>query len=86
MADTRATSRPTWAVVSSFGPRRTTRQRALQVLFRVGGESRPAVVAAVYVDAALDLDQGLARQVGEVGPPLANRVEPEFFSHEATKQ
>ena len=52
------------------------RQSRLQVFFQVGGESRPAVVAAVYVEAAVDLDPGPARQVGEVGPPLANRVEP----------
>ena len=38
------------------------------------------------VDAALDLDQGPARQVGEVGPPLADGVEPELLFQRGTAQ
>ena len=49
---------------------------SLRSVLQVGGEFRPTVVATVYVEAAVDLDPGPARQVGEVGPPLANRVGP----------
>jgi len=38
-----------------------------EVFCQVGGESRPAVVAAIHVDTALDFDQGFRFEVGEVG-------------------
>ena len=64
-----------------------TGERGFQVFFQVGGETRAAIVAPMHVDAALDFNQGPARKVGEVGPPLANRVEAEFlFQHRSTQR
>ena len=40
----------------------------------------PEPVATLHVDATLDLDQGPARQVGEIRPPLEDRMEPELCS------
>ena len=55
------------------------RQRRLQAFLQVGGKSPCPVVATVDVDAALDLDERPARQVGEVGPPLPDRVKPKLL-------
>jgi len=51
-----------------------TSQCGLQVFFEIGGETRAAIVTAVHVDAALDLDERPARQVGEVGTMLRSSV------------
>jgi len=49
-------------------------QGGFQVFFQISGESRPAVVAAVRVDAARDFDQGFGFEVG-IGSGLADSYE-----------
>ncbi|MEQ1852755.1 MAG: hypothetical protein ABMA01_14335 [Chthoniobacteraceae bacterium] len=49
-------------------------QRRLQILLGVGGEALWAIVAALDVDAALDLDECAAIDVGEIRAPLALSV------------
>ena len=56
-----------------------TGQTRFEVFFQVGSESRPAVVAAVDVDAALDLDERAGRKVGEIGASATVRMEAEFL-------
>ncbi|MEY4244689.1 MAG: hypothetical protein RLZZ245_2274 [Verrucomicrobiota bacterium] len=54
-------------------------QSGFQVFFQIGGEARPAVVATVHVDTALDLDEGFGFEMSEVGSPAAHGVEAEFL-------
>lgn len=49
-------------------------QCRLQILLGVGGEALRAIVAALDVDAALDLDERAALDVGEVSTPFALSV------------
>lgn len=55
---------------------RPTRQPGVEVFLCVGNEAGGAIVpaAAVDEDAALDLNEGPAFDVSEVGPPSALRV------------
>ncbi len=52
----------------------------LEVIPQVGVDSGSAVVATVGPDAALDLDEAAALQVGKIGPPAAFVVEAKFPS------
>ena len=51
-----------------------------EILLGVLGVADPSVVPAAlpHEDPALNFDQGAGREVGEVGPPTAGRVEADF--------
>ena len=51
-----------------------------EILFGVFGVAPAPVVSASFPheDTALNLDQGAGRQMGEVGPPAAGRMEANF--------
>ncbi len=53
-------------------------ERRLEVFLHVGDEARRAIVAPLDPDAALDLDERAAREVGEVGSPAPAQVEAIF--------
>lgn len=53
-------------------------QRSFEILLGVGSEALRTVVAALNVDAALDLDQRPALNMREIGAPFARRMEPKF--------
>lgn len=56
-----------------------TGQGRLEVFFKVGSESRRAVVATIDVDAALDLDERAGTNVGKVSPPFSDRMKSKFL-------
>ena len=53
-------------------------QSRFEVFFGIGGKTLRSVVAALDVDAALDLDERAALDMGEIGAPSARWVESEI--------
>ena len=53
-------------------------QSRFEILLGVGGEALRSVVATLDVDAALDLDERAALDMGEISAPLAFHVETEL--------
>ena len=53
-------------------------QPCLKVFLQIGDEPRRPVVPALNPDAALDFDQGPAGEMGEIGAPAPDWIEPVF--------
>ena len=65
-------------VLASEADHRPSGQRCFEIFFDVGDEACGAVVAAVDENAALDLNERAAGEMGEVGAPPAVRVKAEL--------